>query len=84
MMEFVTLLETFGLPIMFLFVMIYLFIKFADQHRKERSDFRKDIKESNDKFYSSSKETTSVIRELSAVIITKNLSIMQLVKKRKH
>ena len=71
-MEFVTLLETFGLPIMFLFVMIYLFIKFTDQHRKERDDFRKDIKESNDKFYESSKETTHVIRELSAVINTIN------------
>ena len=68
MMEFVTLLETFGLPIMFLFVMIYLFIKFTDQHRKERNDFRKDIKDSSDKYYETSKETTHVIRELSSII----------------
>ena len=68
MIEMITLLEKFGLPIMFLFVMIYLFIKFTDQHRKERGDFRKDIKESSDKFYESSKETTHVIRELSNII----------------
>ena len=68
MIEMITLLETFGLPIMFLFVMIYLFIKFTNQHRLERNDFRKDIKDSNDKYYESSKETTHVIRELSSVI----------------
>jgi len=68
MIDFVALLEAFGLPIMFLLLMIYLFIKFTDQHRKERGEFRRDIKESNDKFYDSSKETTHVIRELSSVI----------------
>ena len=72
MIEFVTLLETFGLPIMFLFVMIYLFIKFTNQHRKERSEFRADIKDSSNKYYETSKETTNVIRELSTVINTIN------------
>jgi hypothetical protein len=61
-------LETFGLPIMFLLLMIYLFIKFTDQHKVERNELRKDIKDSTDKFYESSKETTSVIRELSNII----------------
>jgi len=64
----ITLLEKFGLPIMFLLLMIYLFIKFTDQHKVERNELRKDIKDSTDKFYESSKETTSVIRELSNII----------------
>jgi len=68
MIDLFAILEAFGLPIMFLFVMIYLFIKFTNQHRLERNDFRKDIKDSNDKYYESSKETTHVIRELSSVI----------------
>jgi hypothetical protein len=53
---------------MFLLLMIYLFIKFTDQHKVERNELRKDIKDSTDKFYESSKETTSVIRELSNII----------------
>ena len=68
MIDLFAILEAFGLPIMFLFLMIYLFIKFTDQHRKERSEFRADIKDSNDKFHETSKETTHVIRELTAVI----------------
>jgi len=68
MIEMITLLEKFGLPIMFLLLMIYLFIKFTDQHKVERNELRKDIKDSTDKFYESSKETTSVIRELSNII----------------
>lgn len=72
METFVTVLEQFGLPIMFLFVMIYLFIRFTNQHRLERGEFRKDIKDSNDKYHESAKETTSVIRELSTVIHTIN------------
>ena len=72
METFVTVLEQFGLPIAFLFVMIYLFIRFTNQHRQERSEFRKDIKESNDRYHESAKETTSVIRELSTIIHTIN------------
>ena len=72
MIDFVALLEAFGLPIMFLLLMIYLFIKFTDQHRKERGEFREDIKDSVNKYHESSKETTHVIRELSTVINTIN------------
>jgi hypothetical protein len=68
MIDLTNALETFGLPIMFLLLMIYLFIKFTDQHKVERNELRKDIKDSTDKFYESSKETTSVIRELSNII----------------
>jgi hypothetical protein len=68
MIDLMNALETFGLPIMFLLLMIYLFIKFTDQHKVERNELRKDIKDSTDKFYESSKETTSVIRELSNII----------------
>jgi len=64
----VTILEQFGLPITFLFVMIYLFIRFTNQHRLERAEFRADIKDSNDKYHESMKETTNVIRELSTII----------------
>lgn len=67
-LDFVALLEQFGLPIMFLFLMIYLFINFTNQHRKERGEFRKDIKDTADKYHEASKETTHVIRELSNVI----------------
>jgi hypothetical protein len=68
MIELVSILESFGLPIMFLFLMIYLFLKFTDQHRTERKEFRRDSKETSDKYHESAKETTHVIRELTAVI----------------
>lgn len=72
MIDLISVLETFGLPIMFLLLMIYLFIKFTDQHRKERGEFRADIKDSINKYHESSKETTYVIRELSNIINTIN------------
>ena len=67
-MDLIVVFEKFGLPIAFLIVMIYLFIKadtkFSEErkaHRDERTEWRKSQNELQ-------KETNQALRELTTVI----------------
>lgn len=61
-------LENFGLPITFLGIMIFLFLKMLDQHKKERGEWRLDAKEGRSLQIDAQKETSEVIRQLTLAI----------------
>ena len=73
-MDVVLLFEKFGLPIAFLIVMIYLFLKSEEKcnearksSTKEHREERKEWKDGQDKLQS---DTTSALRGLTKAIIT--------------
>lgn len=62
------ILNEFGLPTAFLVVMIYLFIRFTDNHKNERDEWREEAKESRKDFVEGQRETSRVLRDLVSSI----------------
>ena len=68
-MDFVTLFEKFGLPIAFLAVMIYLFLKSEEKNESARKDHRSERKEWKDGQEKLQEGTNGALRELTKAII---------------
>lgn len=65
---FTGLLDVYGLPIAFLGIVIYFFLNSVKTHKKERDEWRGDMKQTTDRYDDRQKETTEVLRQLTSVI----------------
>ena len=63
-----SIVADYGLPTAFAVFLGWFLIQSNKNHKIERGDWRNDIKDSNDKYHSSQKDNTEVLRQLTAVI----------------
>lgn len=68
MVDYILILERYGLPVAFLAITIYFFAKSVKIHKEERAEWRTDQRSLSEVQNRTQKETNEVIRQLTAVI----------------
>ncbi len=68
MVDITAIIDVYGLPVAFLVVVIYFYISSTKVHKRERDEWRSDMKDTTSRYDERQKEATEVLRQLTAVI----------------